>query len=385
MSWTLTLRSTELETFRRCPRAWDLGSRNRQNYVPIVPCDVFDFDRAIRDALAVFYFPAMDDWDRKIVRPLALHAFRRKIQEHRASYEVLHPLDAAEIALWTRYSALGERFLEHYFAWCATVDDFESVLCDHELRAPVPDPAIAGRDLVAPDGRALRYVSRLDQLIAEGDELWIVHHRLADGWANVQELLDDWLGVSQAWAAEICHSQLRIAGNVYNELRVDEAPPDDPATIPDELDRRNMTGARHVNRRRDYLSPNTVPCLQARAPSSDEIVRLDGNDRFRRTYVSRARSSIEQIGEAIARDTVATTASDAPTVPRHSPDNCLRCPYGEPCDAMDAGLDVAPVLAARYRKRSELESEHEEGLRWSLARRRAAAANAAANVRFLWG
>ena len=96
----------------------------------------------------------MDDWNRKIVRPLALHAFRRKIKEHRASYELLGSLDDAEIALWTRYGALGERLLEHYFAWCATVDDFESgLLSDHELRAPVPDPSVAGRDLVAPDGR----------------------------------------------------------------------------------------------------------------------------------------------------------------------------------------------------------------------------------------
>jgi hypothetical protein len=140
------------------------------------------------------------------------------------------------------------------------VDDFESVLSDHELRVPIPDPFVAGRDLVAPGGRALRYVSRLDQLIAEGDELWIVRHRLADGWAHGRGLLDDWLGISQAWAAEICHPQLRIAGNIYNELRVDEVPPDESAAIPDELDRRNMTGARHVNRRRDYLPERrTVP------------------------------------------------------------------------------------------------------------------------------
>ena len=87
MGWTLTLRSAELEEFRRCPRAWDIGSRNRQNYVPIVPREVIDFGRAIRDALAVYYFPAMDDWNRMIVRPLALHAFRRKVKEHRASQE----------------------------------------------------------------------------------------------------------------------------------------------------------------------------------------------------------------------------------------------------------------------------------------------------------
>jgi hypothetical protein len=102
MGWTLTLRSAELEEFRRCPRAWDIGSRNRQNYVPIIPREVIDFDRAIRDALAVYYFPAMDDWNRMIVRPLALHAFRRKVKEHR------------------------------------------------ELRAPLPHPSVAGRNLGCP-------------------------------------------------------------------------------------------------------------------------------------------------------------------------------------------------------------------------------------------
>jgi hypothetical protein len=99
VGWTLALRSTELDTFRHCPRAWDLGSRSRQNRVPIVPPEVFDFDRAIRDA---------------------------------------------------------QRLLELYFAWCVAVDDFECVLCDHELRAPVPDLSVAGRDLVSVDERAAR-------------------------------------------------------------------------------------------------------------------------------------------------------------------------------------------------------------------------------------
>jgi hypothetical protein len=52
---------------------------------------------------------------------------------------------------------------------------------------------------------------------------------------------------------------------------------------------------------------------------------------------------------------------------------------------MYAGLDVGPIFAARCRKRGELESEQEEGLRWSPARGRATPANASAIVRFLWG
>lgn len=81
---------------------------------------------------------------------------------------------------------------------------------------------------------------------------------------------------------------------------------------------------------------------------------------------------MDEIGRVVARDALTTTANDAPTAPHHSPDNCSRCPYREPCDAMDAGLDVGPIFAARYRQRGELESHQEEGLRWSAARSRAA-------------
>ena len=77
MDWTLVLRPGEMAAFRACRRAWDLGARMRQNYVPNVAPQVFDFDKAIHAGLAVYYFPAMDDWNRSIVRPLALKGFHR--------------------------------------------------------------------------------------------------------------------------------------------------------------------------------------------------------------------------------------------------------------------------------------------------------------------
>ena len=75
MTWAYVLRPREMATFRRCRRAWDFGARIRRNYVPATAHRVFDFDKAIHDALAVYYFPAMDDWDRAIVRPLAVKGF----------------------------------------------------------------------------------------------------------------------------------------------------------------------------------------------------------------------------------------------------------------------------------------------------------------------
>jgi len=80
MTWAYVLRPREMATYRRCRRAWDFGARIRQNYIPALPPRVFDFDKAVHDALAVYYFPAMDDWDRSIVRPLALKGFFRSME-----------------------------------------------------------------------------------------------------------------------------------------------------------------------------------------------------------------------------------------------------------------------------------------------------------------
>ncbi len=53
------IRPWESRLFRRCRRAWDLGSRARQYYEPAEPQRVFDLDEAVRDALDVYYFPGM--------------------------------------------------------------------------------------------------------------------------------------------------------------------------------------------------------------------------------------------------------------------------------------------------------------------------------------
>ena len=68
----------ERETFKQCRRAWDLGARERRDLEPIVSVDPLDVDRAIRDALAVYYFPGMWDWTRAVVVPLVAQALSTK-------------------------------------------------------------------------------------------------------------------------------------------------------------------------------------------------------------------------------------------------------------------------------------------------------------------
>jgi hypothetical protein len=343
----------------------------------------------VHDALAVYYFPAMDDWDRAIVRPLALQAFQRKMHEQRSNYEKRRPLAAEQRRQFSDHVALGERMLQHFFAWAATLDDFASIFADHEFWAPIPDPDNPGHELVSPEGWPIRYLGRIDQLISNrDDEYWVVAHRLVNAWEDTERFVRDYRGVSYVWAMRLCYPQFRIAGNVYNELRTDTYPAADTRSreavpIPPERDKRDMRGVRHINRRRDYLSPGD----EELTATDDEIVEQTGNDKFRRTYVRRCRATIEQIGAEIAEEARLIDAADLVIAPHHSSDICPTCPYQEPCAALDAGLDVAAVLTARYRQRTEREVEQDDRLRRSAARDDDPSTRSVAfrNVRARWG
>ena len=182
----------------------------------------FDFDAAVHAGLAVYYFPAMDDWSRSIVRPLALEGFRRAMREDRAAYEALATIDARLESDYARWSRLGDLVLHRFFAFAAAFDDFDSVLAEDDLWVPVPDPDHPGSELGTRDGRPIRYLCRLDQLIADpDDEWWVVDHRLAWGrWATDDDLLGEQRTVRTLWALETAYPQIHVAGTVHNELLI---------------------------------------------------------------------------------------------------------------------------------------------------------------------
>ncbi len=234
MAWAYVLRPREMAEFRRCRRAWDLGARIRQNYVRAVLPRRFDFDKAIRDALAVYYFPAMDDWDRAIVRPLALKGFRRSLEQDRGNYEELAELTDEQERDFEEALDLGEDLLNRYFTWAAPLDTFASIFSDQEYWAPIPDLANPGSDQVDAQGHELRLLGRVDQLFSDhNDEYWIADHRIVrNAWTDDEQLLLDVDGLTAVWATEQTYPQLRIAGTVYNELRLDTVPGDAPSPSP---------------------------------------------------------------------------------------------------------------------------------------------------------
>lgn len=356
-----------MASFASCRRAWDLGARVRRDLLPRVPVP-FDFDAAIHAGLAVYYFPAMDDWSRSIVRPLALEGFRRAMREERAAYEALASVDAQVEDAYERAWRLGHLLLQRYFAFAAAFDGFDSVLADDDLWAPVPDPDHPGAELGTADGRPIRYSCRLDQLIADpDDEWWVVDHHVSwDHWTTDAELLGAEQPVRTLWALETAYPQIHVTGTVHNELLVTHDDEADPPGVSSELDQRAMTGGRRTNRRRSPITPE-ARILGAAFDRPDEIALREEAHEVRRTWVRRGHGELHRVGQQIGREAQQMIDPAVEVAPSPSREKCGRCPFLAPCLVMESGGDAEPMLAEKFRRRLPGEFD-ESGLRTSRQR-----------------
>jgi len=370
-----------VEAFGRCRRAWDYGARERSNLVPARPSGP-DLRQAVLEALAVYYLPAMDDWNRTIVRPLAVQAFHRALERDRQSPEAVTgwPTAEEEDRRFAETASLGERLLEHYFAWAADLDEFESLLSDDEFWSPVPDPADPTTGLLTGDGRPIRYLGRVDQLVADLDEEnWIMLQRLVEGdFPDSGVLLVDQEAAAHIWALEYSYPHVRISGVIYNELRIDPAADTRLAPGTEGRDRRDMTTARRTGPRRGFTTPSGPQPFGPEPPDRPEdpadlppnfrdvteVVALDGDAVFRRTRVRRSRASVARAAERISALTQEIGRAELPGYPTPDPHQCRHCAYRPPCVAESEGDDPAPVLAAGYRRRDPEETDRSERLLW---------------------
>ena len=350
------IRAAERASFKRCRRAWDFGSRSRQNYEPLIPAQPFDFERAIHDALALFYFPGMWEWPRAMVQRLALEGFAKSMAKQIEAYSAVAELSAGQEAAWEESLARGRQMLERYFRWSPAVDAFSPVRIDSDFDASIPDPAVAGADLVAPGG-PLHYQDRIDALVVDAyDAYWIVDHRVVTGaWSDLNDLLLDEQGVAACWGWEIFYYGMKIAGTIYNELRVD-AP-----EAAEEESSHTLAGQALAGRRRMYLQAASIP---------EDRVEVSGNEAFRRTRITRTAAELGRCGVQMAAEALEMTAVGLPVYPNPTASNCAGCPYREPCLAMNMGRDPLPVLHSHYRDRGpdEVEEGRLGGSSWSMNR-----------------
>ena len=324
MSVNYVARPWESRLFRQCRRAWDLGARERQDYEPLEPARVFDISEAIHDALDVYYFPGMWDWNRSIVRPLALAGFEKSMRRQRDAYSRVRALAREQVQDWERHRELGRAILERYFEWALEVDRFTPIQVASRFDICLPDPADPDSGLITPEGRPLQYRVQIDLVVIDDHELyWLVEHRfITDSrWPDLEALRLDEQALARSWAWQLGFLA-KLEGTIHNELRV--------------------------------ATPTTAGKseVQVRAlPGAGGITTQRGTESFRRTHIPRAELEIARYGIAVALEMQDMTDPSLRIYPNPSWEHCAHCAYRSPCLAITQGVDERPILEASYRKR----------------------------------
>lgn len=339
---TYTVTSWDRATFKRCRRAWDLGSRERQNLEPVLPAQPFDLEEALRYSLTVYYFPAMWDWSRGIVRPIALDGFGKSMREQRERYERHRRLTPEQERDWTESMELGDALLRAYYDWAPTVDHFETLHVEFDVDVTVPDPVIIGHGLITPDGDAIYYRERLELLVVdENDLFWLITHRITGAdWADVDQLVLDEEALAQCWACEQYYMKVRIAGTIQNELRTGLAPPRSRPVV--ETSPEALAWPQRTSRRYSEFGPEAPP-----RPAT-EVVDQQTTDHFRRTTIARSRTEIEGFGRQLAGLVQDITDPMLRVYPTPSWAHCRLCRYRSPCISLNEHGDASAVLAQSY-------------------------------------
>jgi hypothetical protein len=341
------LNISERAAFKRCRREWDFSSANRKNLEPTAQPTSIDLEKALCDALAVYYFPGMWEWDRAIVQPLVHQALDRSVRaqaERAADDQQLQELLDRSHAL-----------LDAYAAWAPTVDQFTPIRVDTDFEVNIPDPAQSGVNLLTSAGDEVRFSGRVDLLAIDSDDAyWVVQHRLVtDSWADHDVLQLDETTIAWAWAWPQFYLGMQISGTVYNEIHVDAGELRTPVPVPE--------GRLHVGHRRMYARSGTV---------SGERLHAEGTDAFRRTRIRRSEAELAAASANLAAEVIAATSPDLQVYPTPGPEACSRCRYRAPCLIVNQGQDPTVELSKSYRQRpAEIMQEGRlGGVTWSMNR-----------------
>jgi hypothetical protein len=301
----------------------------------------------MRDALAIYYFPGMWEWDRAIVRPVFMEAFLKSMRGQREARQAESRLTPEEEAGWELLVEAGEDALLRYFEWAPTIDRFSPVRVETEYDVLIPDPVQPELALTGEDGQGIHYRGRIEALVIDDAEAyWLITNRVVrDQWEDLEQLLLDAEGLSECWAWETDFVGMRIAGNIYNELRLHAKPAADgrrqsgglaSATAPESA---AMADPHKASRHRR---------MYARGEPGGERVTVTGNESIRRTQIRRTPDEMTAVGWQLAQEAQDLTSRSVRVYPSPAPEKCRSCVFLQPCLAMSAGQDAADLLAVSY-------------------------------------
>ncbi|GFG75648.1 hypothetical protein [Mycobacterium botniense] len=319
----------ERTRFKRCRRQWDFASPHRRNLQPagFAPPAL---PTALKDALAVYYYPGTWDWQHEVTQPLVHKALKRSLDDCGAADQFEQ----------------GAAVLDCYDAWASTVDDFAPVKVNCEVQAIVPDPAEPERGLVVHDGSAVVYPCRIDVLAVDAtDEYWVVRHQIVEDWQELHVLVRDEETVAACWALEQDYLGLRIAGTIHNEVRVTGPLDRPPAGSVTTRVRKMVAQHEPSGGGRSLPQHQRVAAQTARSGAVNRTEQRTAGI-LRRTRIRRSRHEITSVGALIAAE--AREMTGWPTIYPTPAKHCLDCEFAAPCLAITEGADPEPVLAANF-------------------------------------
>jgi hypothetical protein len=328
--------------FKRCRRQWDFASPRRRGLETAQLPESSTLATALRDALAVYYYPGTWDWQHQLKQSLVHKAMCRSLEDAGAAHEIER----------------GTTLVDRYDAWASTVDDFAPIKIQHDVTALVRDPTDTEKGLLTRDGSGVTYACRVDLLAVDAaDEYWVMRHQIVEDWRCAEELVLDEEAIAACWAWEQDYIGMEIAGTIHNEIRIDDSP-DLPADESGTTHRVEPV-AQHEPSGGGRSIPQHVRVVAREIRSSGDRFEQRTAGILRRTRIRRSRAEIAAVGNLMAAEAIEMTGAPA-VYPSPGP-HCLACDFRSPCLSLFEGVDPEPLLALHFRRRSD-ESEHKPRL-----------------------
>lgn len=339
---TLEVKLPEVHTsdriaFKRCRRKWDLGSYQRQNYIPDRINDKLWLGTGIHYALSEYYEKG---------EPL-VEAFTRWSESEILRIKATTGLWDEQMDMINETIDLGVGMLDHYAKWCRVEDDkyFKKVI-HTEMEFTVPIVDLAG----LPTG--YNYTGRIDGIVEdEYGAYWLLEHKTAANTDTTKLPLDEQVG-SYLWAAQQIYG-LRLEGVIYNVLRK-RVP-----RVPDVLKNGNLSTNKSIDTTYEvYLGAveDHYAALAKPVPIDsfqDVLAHLyeKGNTFFVRERVRRNQYEIKSQGERIYHELLDMIRPDLVLYPNPTKDCSWDCDFRSVCMAMEDGSDPEYLLSSLFKRR----------------------------------
>ena len=357
------IRTSDRLTYKRCRRSWDLGSIDRQNFVPDRPAKPLEFGTAWHAGLATYYDPLT--WDmvknkktRDVVEAYALQSFHAECDKQ---YAKRRDPNTGEVDLeveedFAERRILGEGMFKNYFQWAPLNDNFKVVAVELDFEVPILAPD--GEQMICKcHGWPVYYQGRLDGLVEDlYGWYWILEHKSTGQMGDTQHLVLDEQTGSYAWAVQQMLG-VRILGIIYSEALKDF--PEPPKQLVSTRLGRNFSVAK--NQRTTY-----EVYLKAITEAGEDVTlyedilsyfREEGNPFLRRSAPHRNQNELKDIGHRIWMEATEMLDTELFIYPNPSRFNCMMCAFMQVCVSMNDGSDYGFLLEEEYRARTTEEIE----------------------------